>query len=742
MGIRVNEELKEFHIFNENISYIFRVEPKINILENVYFGKRITHRNSFVHLVERAFRQSCNIFEGNHTSSLEHIRQEYPCYGTTDYRMPAYTIENKNGSRICEFKYTGYEIIKGKEKLPGLPATYVENEDEAETIKIFLFDEVLKSSLTLSYTIYKDLNIICRNTKIKNEGNEEFYLENLMSASLDLPDADYEMIHTTGAWARECQLRTRKLTEGIQSIYSLRGASSHIHNPYLILKRPNADENQGEVYGFSLVYSGNFLAQVEVDSYEVSRVMLGINPNEFKWKLETGESFQSPESVICYTDKGLNSMSQNFHQLYRTRLARGYWRDKERPILINNWEATYFDFNEEKILNIAKKAQELGIELFVLDDGWFGKRNDDTSSLGDWFANKEKLPDGISGLSEKIEGLGLKFGLWFEPEMVCKGTKIYTEHPDWLIQTPNRNMSHGRNQFVLDFTRDEVIDYIFNLMDNVLKTSKISYIKWDMNRYITEPYSLDLSADREGELFHRYILGVYKLLDKITSAYPDLLIESCAGGGGRFDPGMLYYAPQAWTSDDSDAIERLKIQYGASMIYPISSMGSHVSAVPNHQVGRITPLETRANVAYFGTFGYELNLATLTEEESLKVKDQISFFKKNKGLFSQGDFYRLISPFNDKNNVAWMVVDKNKEHALVGNYQVLGRPNDKFRRLKLKGLDENKLYSVSNKETGYLNNYYGNELMNIGIVIANDNCHSRDFTSYIYEVNALEGVIE
>ena len=715
MGIKFNENTREFHIYNKNVSYIIRVIDFIEQIENVYFGKRLTHRESFKHVMERELRPSCNMFEGNHTSSLEHIKQDYPSYGTTDYRYPAHTIIRKNGSRISNYKYSCYRIYDGKNELKGLPATYVEDNSEAQTLEIELYDEVLKSKLILTYTIYRDFDAICRNTKITNEGEEVFFIDNAMSFSIDLADSNFEMIHTSGAWARECHLKKRKLTEGIQAIHSLRGASSHIHNPFMILKRPDATEQNGEAYGFSLVYSGNFLGQVEVDSYGVSRVMMGINPYEFKWKLDSKEEFQTPECVMVYSNNGLNSMSQTYHKLYRTRLVRGIWRDKERPILINNWEATYFDFDEEKILSIVRAAKKLGIELFVLDDGWFGKRNDDTSSLGDWFENKEKLPNGIAELSQKVEEIGLKFGLWFEPEMVCKDTKIFKEYPEWIIQTPNRNMSHGRNQFILDFSRDEVVEHVFSLMDNIIRNSKISYIKWDMNRYITEPYSLALEEDRQGEVFHRYILGVYKLAEMITAKYPEILIESCAGGGARFDPGMLYYAPQSWASDDTDDIERLKIQYGTSMIYPLSSIGSHVSAVPNHQVGRITPLETRANVAYFGTFGYELNVNTMSDEEKEIVKSQVDFFKKNKSLIQKGDFYRIMNPF-ESNETSWMVVSEDKSKAIVGYYQALSIPNEKYNRIKLQGLDPNKLYSIEGRKEIY----YGDELMNLGIILSKD----------------------
>lgn len=738
----MNESTREFHLFNKEVSYVFRVIENIHHLEHVYYGKRIKHRDSFEHLVDRENRPACNMFEKNYYSSLEHIKQEYPCYGTTDFRYPAHKITNSIGSHITNFEYDSYEIINGKPKLDGLPATYVEDEDEADTLQITLVDQVLNSRLLLTYTIYNDRNVITRNAKFINDGEDSYYIDHAMSTSVDFPDSDFEMIHLYGAWAREGHVESHRLKKGIQSIYSSRGASSHNHNPFLALKRFNTTENHGEVYGFSLVYSGNFLGQVEVDSYDVSRVLMGINPFQFKWKLNPGESFQTPECVMVYSDNGLNGMSQTYHRLYRERLVRGYWRDRTRPILINNWEATYFDFDEEKAYDIAKTAHELGIELFVLDDGWFGKRDDDTSSLGDWFEDRAKLPNGIDGLSKRIDQLGMKFGLWFEPEMISKDTILFKEHPDWLIATPNRRQSPGRNQFVLDFSRDEVVEHIFEQMDQIISKSKISYIKWDMNRYITEAYSIKLAHDQQGEVFHRYILGVYKLYEKLIEKYPNILFESCAGGGGRFDPGMLYYAPQTWTSDDTDAVERLKIQYGHSMVYPLKSIGSHVSTIPNHQVGRMTPMETRANVAYFGTFGYELDITQLSDEDKEKVKHQVRFFKQYRELIHNGDFYRLLSPFSS-NTTAWMVVSEDKLEAIVGYYQVLAKPNEKFQRLKLEGLDPDKAYQINGSET----THYGDELMNIGIVLnenyrnikegKNRHKHKRDYDSKLFVIKAV-----
>lgn len=711
MNIIFQEHSKTFHLYNDTISYIMSILPTGHMAQ-LYFGKHIHHKEDFSYLVESAPRPMASyLIENDKTISLEHIKQEYGVYGTTDYRESAVEILQANGSRISDFQYSGHMITSGKPKLTGLPATYTEDDSEAMTLTLQLKDIVTGMELELLYTIFCKGGIIARSARFTNHGSESIHLTKAMSLCMDLPDYNYDFLHFSGAWAGERHLKTRKLEQGIQSVGSLRGHSSHEHNPFIILKRPTADEFQGEAIGFSLIYSGNFLAQVEVDTHASSRVLLGIHPDTFDWKLESGESFQTPEAVMVYSDKGLNHMSQTFQKLYQKRLARGVWRDKARPILINNWEATYFDFNEDKILEIAHKAKESGVELFVLDDGWFGGRRNEHAGLGDWIPNPDLLPHGIAGLSQKIEELGMKFGLWFEPEMINKDSDLYRAHPDWMLQTPQRNASHGRYQFVLDFSRKEVVDHIYQMMAKILDESHISYIKWDMNRSITECYSAILPADRQGEVFHRYILGVYDLYERLTSQFPEVLFESCASGGARFDPGMLYYAPQCWTSDDTDAIERLKIQYGTSYCYPISSMGSHVSVTPNHQLARTTPLHTRANVAYFGTFGYELDLNKLTKEEQSEVKEQIIFMKKYRQLIQFGTFYRLSSPF-ESNITMWMVVSGDKTEAIVGWYKVLNTVNDSYTRIQLKGLDPDLCYE--NTITGKM--YYGDELMNLGLI--------------------------
>lgn len=736
MPILYNDSTREFHLQTEKTSYI------LSVLENgqlghLYYGKKLRHRNSFQRLfhVEATPNTAC-VNEGDLIFSLDLIKQEYPAYGATDFREPAYQVLQEGGSRITNFVYQHHDIYQGKKGLEGLPATYVENEDEATTLEVYLYDKEIDVEVRLSYTVFERGNAIARSSQFINRGQADVNLTRAMSASFDLPDSDFEMVQLSGSWARERHIKNRKLVPGIQSIASTRGTSSAQHNPFLALKRPSTTEHQGEVYGVSLVYSGNFLAQVEVDHYDVTRLMIGINPFDFNWLLESGESFQTPEVVMVYSSEGLNEMSQMFHRLYRTRLARGQWRDRERPVLINNWEATYFDFDETKIFELAKSSKELGVELFVLDDGWFGKRDADTSSLGDWFEDKRKLPNGLAQLAKDITGLGMEFGLWFEPEMVSKASELYKTHPDWVIHVPNRKMSHGRNQFVLDFSRQEVVDFIHGLVAKVLRDAPISYVKWDMNRYMTEIGSLELPANRQREVVHRYILGVYSLYERLTSEFPHVLFESCAGGGSRFDPGLLHYAPQGWTSDDTDAVERLKIQYGTSLVYPISSMGAHVSAVPNHQVGRITSLETRANVAYFGAFGYELDVTMMTNEEKEEVKNQIAFYKENRSLIQQGQFYRIESPFAEDGNItSWTVVSDDQNEAILGYYQVLAQPNPGLACVFFKGLNPEFEYAID----GIDDTFYGDELMGAGLQLNRyrTNEHPADFSSVVYKLTKV-----
>lgn len=715
MPIKFHQNSQEFHLFNDRISYIIKV-LRNDQLGQLYFGRRVPDRADHSYLVENGYRPVMSyVYDDDYDFSLGNVKQEYPAYGTTDYRMPAVEVKQPNGSTVTNFRYRSHRIYAGKPKLADLPATYVENNDEATTLEIILHDDVINVDLTLTYTIFADYDAITRSVRFANHSDQDYQLTTAMSMNLDLPDDNYDWLQFSGAWGRERQLKCTHLRPGIQSVGSTRGASSHMQNPFVILKRPHTDEFQGEAYGFSLVYSGNFLAQAQVDAYQVTRVQMGINPFHFSWKLAPGQKFQTPEAVMVYTSNGLNQLSQTYHRLYQRRLARGYWRDRPRPILINNWEATYFDFTEDKLVQLAKQAHELGIELFVLDDGWFGKRTTETAGLGDWWVNRDRLPNGISGLANRIHQLGMMFGLWFEPEMANRDSELYRHHPDYIIQTPDRHPSQGRRQYVLDFSRSEVVDYVYNLIAKVLRDGHVDYVKWDMNRNITECFSAAFPADQQGEIFHRYILGVYRLYEQLIQEFPKILFESCASGGGRFDAGMLYYAPQAWTSDDSDAIERLKIQAGTSYCYPISSMGAHVSVCPNEQVNRYTPLKTRGDVAFFGDLGYELDLTKLRSDELAQIKNQVKLMKHYRVLFQFGRFYRLKSPFTS-NITAWLVVSPDQQQAAMGYFKVLNDVNAPYRLQRVPGLLADQKYRVHEEDGHDCGTYTGSELANIGLV--------------------------
>ena len=606
-------------------------------------------------------------------------------------------------------------------------------------------DPLTTVRIELSYTLFSSRPVLTRTARFINDGHAEVFLDQAMSACLDLPDAEYEWWQFSGAWGRERHLKTRTLEQGITSIGSIRGNSSAQQNPFVILARPGTDDLQGEAIGCAFVYSGNFLIQAEVDTFDTTRLLVGIHPQGFRWKLRPGSSFQTPEVVFAYTADGLNDLSATLHSLFRERLMRGQWRDRPRPIVTNNWEATYFDFTEDTLIDIARTAQGVGAELFVLDDGWFGARRGERAGLGDWTPNTDLLPDGIAGLSKKVTDLGIDFGLWVEPEMVNEDSNLFRTHPDWVIQTPNRRRSVGRFQLVLDYSRAEVVDHVFTQLSDVFSTAKISYVKWDMNRSLTEVFSSALPTDQQGEVAHRHMLGVYALLERLTTAFPHILFESCASGGARFDAGMLFYAPQAWASDDSDAVERLKIQWGSSFAYPIVSHGAHVSITPNHQVNRVTPLHTRANVAFFGAFGYELDLNKLSDEEIAEVKAQVAFMKEHRELIQFGTFYRLRSPF-DSNITCWMVVNKQKTKAIVGWYRVLNTVNAPFDRVRLVGLDTTKRYRITGNELvdGRDVVRSGSELHNIGLITSDRNSGdvpqnvtpNRDFDSRLFVLTA------
>jgi alpha-galactosidase len=712
MAIKIDSKHNIINIQAGETSYIIKVTDD-GLLAHLYWGKLIIDEDlSYLLRLEERCSFSPNANSLNPAISPDTLPQEYPAYGAGDFRHPAFQLQLENGSTITDLRVQSYRVFKGKQQLKGLPSVYIEDTDEADTLQIELLDSLIGFRVILSYSAYRNSNVITRSVKLINEGNKTFSITKALSCCVDFPDDNYSLLHLEGAWARERHIVSTPITQGSQLIESRRGASGHQLNPFIALLRENANEKSGEVFGFSLVYSGSFLAQVEVDQFRTTRVSMGINPFDFSWKLESGEEFQTPETVMVYSYNGIGEMSRTYHKLYRTRLCRGKFRDKVRPILINNWEATYFDFDAKKLENIALEASKLGIELFVLDDGWFGKRDSDNCSLGDWFVDKRKLPKGLKNLAERINSLGMEFGLWFEPEMISPDSKLYRAHPDWCLHVPDRARTQARKQLVLDFSRQDVCDAITDMLKNILSSAPIAYVKWDMNRNMTEIGSELLSSDRQRETAHRYMLGLYSVIDKLTSMFPNVLFESCSGGGGRFDPGMLYYMPQTWTSDDTDAVERLKIQYGTSIVYPVSTMGSHVSAVPNHQVHRSTPLKTRGDVAMSGIFGYELDLTKLSDEEKRIIKNQVETYKELRHLIQFGDMYRLLSPF-EGNDAAWMFVSEKKEEAYITYCKVLAKPNEPLKKLRLDGLDPNKDYKIDNSDLVLS----GGFLMNAGLHI-------------------------
>lgn len=712
MSIYYDNSNRVFHLRSNNSSYIIQI-VKGEVPAHLYWGPKLG-ANQFqpsLDLVERCSFNPSFLLEDK-AYSLDTLPNEFPSYGNGDFREPALEVHLQDGTTVTDFRYEGYTLSKGKPRLQGLPSTYVESDDEADTLEMVLRDAKSGLKATLVYTVLNHLDAITRSVRIENLGQDKIILNRVLSANVDFHHSNFDMLQLSGTWTRERHVHKRPLVPGIHRIDSKRGSSSHQQNPFIALLAKDATENHGEVYGFSLVYSGSFLAQAEVDQYGMTRVGMGIQPFNFQWLLEPGDTFQAPEAVLVRSAEGLGGMSRTYHKLYQTRLCRGNFRDQQRPILINNWEATYFNFDADRINEIAHAGKELGLELFVLDDGWFGKRDNDDSSLGDWVEDRRKLPEGLGKLGEDITAMGMQFGLWFEPEMVSPNSNLYREHPDWCLHVPGHTRTLARNQLILDLSRQDVQDYIVDSLSSVLSSAPITYVKWDMNRNMTEVGSAQLPPERQRETGHRYILGLYEVMERIVSSFPHILFESCSGGGGRFDPGMLYYMPQTWTSDDTDAVERLKIQYGTSMVYPASSMGAHVSAIPNHQVHRNTPLETRGHVAMSGNFGYELDLTKLNESECEDIRQQVAQYKELRKLIQYGDFYRLLSPF-EGNETAWMFVSEDRKEAFAAYFKVLAEPNAPLCRLRLTGLDPNKSYRL--QHNGKV--YRGDELMYFGLSI-------------------------
>ena len=693
-----------FTLSGGDCSYVLHVTEDGKLM-NLYWGKRVP---------DHAIQPAPLDYPGLTSFDLQAawLPSELPTLGQAWYGVPALDVLNAQGDHVVDLRVTGHRIFPGKKALPGLPAVYTERDEEAQSLEIDLEDSLTGLSVTLQYAMLAESGAVTRSMRITNSGQAPVSLRGAMAASVPLWGSDYDVLHLKGSWARERTPVRTPLGQGKYEIGSQRGASGHEENPFLALCTKQTGENSGEVWGASFVYSGSFLAGASVDNAGNSRLYMGMNPQVFSWWLQPGESFQTPEAVLVYSSKGLNGMSQIYHRLYRTRLARGYWRDRPRPVLINNWEGTYFDFDEDKLFRFAQEGKELGIELFVMDDGWFGKRNSDNCSLGDWTANLEKLPRGLAGLSERIHALDMLFGLWMEPEMISPDSDLYRAHPDWCLHVPGRARTEERNQLILDLTRQEVRDYVTEAVTSVLRESSADYLKWDMNRNMTEYFSPALPPERRMEAQHRYMLGLYEIMETVTRRFPQVLFESCSGGGGRFDPGMLFYMPQTWTSDNTDAVCRLGIQYGTSYVYPASAMGAHVSAVPNHQCQRTTPLRMRGDVALCGgSFGLELDVTILSEEEKEQARAVIERAKEFRGLVQQGTFWRLLSP-SGAGYAAWQFVRDDGKQTLVCVYRILSVPNLPPVRVKLAGLDPDASFR---DETGKL--YSGAALMYLGLSI-------------------------
>ena len=677
----------------------------------LYYGAKIPDAN----LDGLAYRDWASSFSprneiiGEREFSPDVAPLEFSGFGTGDFRKTAVAVRNADGNDCTDFRYVSHAVEKGKKAPKNMPAVYENAEGECETLSVLMRDEVTGAELTLYYTVFETLGVMTRFASLENKSDRAMEIEKLCSASVQLNDMDYDFLHLYGRWGAERNLTRTPLGHGHQSLSSARGSSSHYHNPFAALVRHGADEDQGEVYGFNLVYSGSFDITVDVDYYETTRVNMGINPDGFLWRLEPGERFDTPEAVLVFSEEGLGGMSRTFHRLYLNNLVRGPYKIAKRPLLINSWEAAYFDFDADKLVSFAQRAKELGIDMLVMDDGWFGRRNNDRTSLGDWYVNEEKLAGGLGSLIERVNALGLKFGIWYEPEMISPDSDLFRAHPDWCLHVPGRRNSIARHQYVIDMSRKDVRDNIFEQMSAVLSKYKIDYVKWDFNRNLTEAGSALLEAERGEEIFHRFVLGTYELMGRLVDAFPDLLIENCSGGGGRFDPGMLYYSPQIWASDNTDPIERLAIQFGTSLCYPASTMGAHVS------MSRRTGFETKGSVAMWGTFGYELDPNRLTDKDKEIVKKQVEDYHKYYELIHYGDLYRVLSPWDDAYRCAWEFVSPDKTEMLYTEV-VMRYYHCPKHIVRMKGLDPDKVYQLEGTDQ----KYSGALLMKAGLNLSAD----------------------
>lgn len=691
MGIIYCEKDRIFTLQTKNTTYQMQVD-RYGFLLHLYYGKKTdTCMDYLLTYYDRGFSGNPYDAGEDRTYSMDTLPQEFPCYGNGDFRSTAFAVENTDGSMSCDLRYKSHKIFDGKYNLEGLPAVYA-SEEEAQTLEILMEDPVTGVKVVLLYGVLPAQDIITRSVSVKNESSGKIYLNKIESASLDFLYGDYELLTFYGRHAMERNVQRVPVVHGTQKIGSVRGTSSHQYNPMMILAEKETTEDKGNCYAMSFVYSGCFQGEVLKDQLNQTRMMLGLQEEAFRYPLETGEMFQAPEVILSYSSEGMNRLSQNLHHCIRQHICRGKYKEEIRPILINSWEAAYFDFTGDTIYELAKAAKEVNIDMLVMDDGWFGKRDDDNSGLGDWFVNEKKLGGTLGNLIKRINDLGVKFGIWIEPEMVSEDSDLYRKHPDWALTVPGRNPVRSRNQLVLDFSRKEVVDEIYDQICKVLDQGNIEYVKWDMNRSLMDVYS-SVTRD-QGRVLHDYVLGLYDFLERLVQRYPNLLIEGCSGGGGRFDAGMMYYTPQIWCSDNTDAIDRLRIQYGTSFGYPVSVVGSHVSAVPNHQTGRKTPLHTRGVVAMSGTFGYELNLMKLSEEEKQEIREQIAEYKSYAPIIQNGLYYRLSDPTTEE-ICAWEFVhtdEKEQSKVLLNIVMQVIHGNMTVNYVKLQGLEETAVY--------------------------------------------------
>ena len=684
-------------------------------LLHLYYGPKAEGDMSYLLTAyDRGFSGNPYDAGDDRTFSMDTFPLEYPCYGNGDYRSPAFNVKNEQGVYGADLRYKTHSVTKGKYSIPGLPAVYADESSGAYTVNVILEDALLGIEVTLRYGVLPELDVITRSAVVKNTGNHLLYITKVYSAAMDFLSGEFDILHFHGRHAMERMEERVPVIFGNQSFGSRRGTSSHQQNPFFILADTETTEDYGSCYGMSMLYSGNFKLEVEKDQIGQTRMEMGLLDEMLEYSLEQGKEFYTPEVAMAYSQNGLTSLSHLYHKLIRYHVCRGKYKTSRRPILINNWEATYMNFNGDKIIDIAKQAAELGVEMLVLDDGWFGNRNSDNSGLGDWVVNEEKMGGPLSEIADKINQMGMKFGLWIEPEMVNEDSQLYRTHPDWAFTIPGRRPVRGRNQLVLDFSRKEVVDYIFDSISKVIDSANIAYIKMDMNRSICDVYTAVEQNQNYGKIMYEYVLGVYDFLERLIQRYPDLLIEGCSGGGGRFDAGMLYYTPQIWCSDDTDAIERIQIQHGTSFGYPVSAVGSHVSAVPNHQTGRVTSIQTRSVVAMAGSFGYELDLNLLSEEEKEAVKQQIKDYKKYWNLIHNGTYYRLHDPLTNHEFAAWEFTSEDKNECLLNIVTLTTHANAPVNYVKCKGLHPDKMYRNEKDNTVY----NGNALMHAGLPIA------------------------